>query len=623
MPEQIYQLTQQSHFIKNAWNFITEHFNIKEPRTKLATLLLTLNFDEETIATALIYENKILPTNKEEFAPYLHNPILQQLLKLQNLDKLTIINQQIINSYQNIDNLRKMFLVMATDVRLITLKIAEHLIRMEEADQNHADPTTLIKLAKEAEIIYNPLANRLGINKLKYELENLTFKFNDPVVYQNLKQQIDTLFPEPENQIKTIIDRLKQLLQPLETLKIVGRAKHLYSIHRKMMRKHTQVRGICDIIAFRILVNSVPDCYKVLSIIHDHWQYLPEEFDDYIATPKPNGYQSIHTAIVYDANGPQIIEIQIRTEQMHQYAELGLAAHWIYKENHKLDAYQLKLNWLHELMAWQKNIDVKLTTIFNDFIYVFTPKGDIIEMPFLATPLDFAYYIHESVGHHCIGAKVNNVIAPLTQLLKNGDKVEVVTSLHSFPKRDWLITSLGYIRTNRAKLKINHWFKKEALKANRLLGEQLYNKLLRKLKKEVDPHLWLHKFKLNSLQHLWENLGSGQITGQQLENMLLIEHPVPLDKPLILNVNAVTDSLKLAVTVKGVSNILINCAKCCHPKPQEPITGYITRSKGITIHRNDCKNLKRILHCHPEKLIEVVWQNPLKKVTKQKTASTT
>ncbi len=605
MTANINELIQRSYLVRNAWYFITERFSIDQPSIELVHLLSSLNFDEETLATALIYENKIFPENKEDFAPYLHNTVLQLLIKLKNLDKLTVINQQIINSYQNIDNLRKMFLVMATDTRLIILKIAEHLIKMRRIDLNNELSS---QLAKEAEIIYNPLANRLGITQLKWELENLTFKFSKPIEYQNLKRQINSYFPNSEKRIQEIIKHLERLLNSISDIKITGRVKHLHSIYRKMIRKNTNFNGIFDIIAIRILVKSVTECYQVLSIIHDNWKYIPEELDDYIATPKPNGYQSIHTAIIYEPILQQIVEIQIRTQEMHQFAELGIAAHWIYKENSKMDTYQLKLNWLHELMAWQKNLDIKLTSIFNDFIYVLTPKGDIIEMPFLSTPLDFAYYIHESVGHHCIGAKINDNISPLNQLLKNGDKIEIITSLRSNPKRDWLISNLGYIRTSRAKNKITHWFKKESLKNYRITGEQLYNKLIKKIKKPVEPTIWLNKFKFSSIQNLWENLGSGQLKIQQLEDILSSEKRLSTKK--IPKANKTNNKKNTFIKIKGnINNLLINHAKCCNPSFNEPIIGYITKLKGITIHRSNCKNFKKMANLYPQKIIEVTWQN--------------
>ena len=509
------------------------------------------------------------------------------------------------------ENLRKMLVAMAKDLRVVFIKLADRLHNMRTLDA--LEPQRQRSIAQETLEIYAPLANRLGIWELKWQLEDLSFRHLEPGKYYQVADLIAARRAERESFIARVIQILSRELDGIGLrAEMSGRPKHIYSIHQKMERysavgKHFD--DIHDLLALRVLVSTVPDCYSALGIIHSLWRPLPGEFDDFIANPKPNGYQSLHTAVMYLGTTP--LELQIRTREMHYVAEYGVAAHWLYKEGERKGThFEEGVAWLRQLIEWHRELSgaeeflesVK-TDIFIDQVFAFTPKGEIKDLPRNSTPLDFAYRVHTELGHRCIGAKVNGRLVPLNYQLNNGDVVEIMSANRDKgPSRDWLSPHLGYIKTSHAKEKVRQWFKKQERAENIERGRELLEKELRHLGIKFSEREALAKlFKYDSLDDFLVAIGYGGITTHQIALKLVAQQEQP---KVVAEVTPPKQPVS-AIQVLGVEDLLTQLAQCCRPVPGDKIVGYVTRSRGVTIHRQDCYNV--INEDEKERLIPVEW----------------
>jgi guanosine-3',5'-bis(diphosphate) 3'-pyrophosphohydrolase len=512
---------------------------------------------------------------------------------------------------QQAESLRKMLVAMAEDLRVVFIKLADRLHNMRTLGALPLERRRSI--ARETLEIYAPLAHRLGIWELKWQLEDLSFRYLEPRKYNHLVNLVATRRTERESFIAGVIKILEDEFQKAGLkAELSGRPKHLYSIYNKMERYAAQGKhfdDIYDLLALRVLVNAIPDCYHAVGIVHSLWHPLPGTFDDFIGNPKPNGYRALHTAVMCLGTTP--LEVQVRTREMHHIAEYGVAAHWRYKEGEKEDIhFEERIGWLRQLIDWHRELSgaeeflesVK-TDIFIDQVFVFTPKGEIKDLPKGATPLDFAYRIHTELGHRCIGARVNGRMVPLNYQLNNGDVVEILTTKRDKgPTRDWLSPHLGYVRTSHAREKIRQWFKKQERAENIEHGRELLDKELKPLGLKLsDRDKLAQLFKYTSVDDFLAAIGCGDISVHHIALKLAAQQEQP--RPVIGVAPAKAESS--AVQVLGVGDLLTNLAGCCHPVPGDSIVGYVTRSRGVTVHRRDCYNV--VNEDEKERLIEVEW----------------
>ncbi|HJS88947.1 MAG TPA: bifunctional (p)ppGpp synthetase/guanosine-3',5'-bis(diphosphate) 3'-pyrophosphohydrolase [Steroidobacteraceae bacterium] len=478
------------------------------------------------------------------------------------------------------ETLRKMLLAVVSDPRLILARLAEQLVALRHARDLPADPAGLAErehLAIEARAVFAPLANRLGVWQLKWELEDLAFRYLEPEEYRRIANALNERRADRERYIEEFCERLRSELQAAGIeAEVYGRPKHMYSIYRKMQRKQLAFEQLFDIRAVRVIVATVRDCYAALGIVHGLWTYIPGEFDDYIATPKGNFYRSIHTAVL----GPQgrSIEVQIRTREMHEHAELGVAAHWTYKEGVASDAeYQRKIEWVRRLLeprapdesaaeADREFLEQVSSELFEDRVYALTPKGEVIDLPRGATPLDFAYSVHTSLGHRCRGARVNGRIVPLTYALSNGEIVEIITGKHDSPSRDWLAPEQGFLASPRNRAKVRSWFRRQETPAA-------------------------------------EDRAAPSAHDETLPT------PPPAPAPTPVPARAKSARSRSPVEIEGVGNLPITLARCCAPLPPQPIVGYVTVGRGVTIHRSSCPSLARMRELKPERVLQVGWSS--------------
>ncbi|MGY4879488.1 GTP diphosphokinase [Vreelandella aquamarina] len=525
------------------------------------------------------------------------------------------------NQHNQQENLRKMLVNMVDDVRVALIKIAERTCALRQVKD--APLEKCLQVAREVSDIYAPLAHRLGIGQIKWELEDLAFRYLHEDDYKAIAKLLAEKRLDRDRYINEVMDTLKQLMeaQHIHHYDVSGRAKHIYSIWRKMQRKKIDFSQVHDIRAVRILVPEVTDCYTVLGIVHSRWHHVPNEFDDYIANPKKNGYQSLHTAVF----GPEskVLEIQIRTFAMHDEAELGVCAHWRYKghdSSAKSRSYDEKIAWLRQVLEWQDEVgdfsDLRegLTSdVAPDRIYVFTPDGHVIDLPRIATPIDFGYRVHTEIGHRCRGAKVNGRIVPLTYKLKTGQQVEILTASKGGPSRDWLNPSLGYVRTSRARAKIQAWFKHQARDQNVEEGRTLFEREMRRLDVDgLDLKQLAKAVNYVTAEDMYAALGAGDLRiGQVLHQaqQLFGEHDdqEQLDRLLAKPRRQPSNTNKSDITVLGVGNLKTSMANCCRPVPGEPIVGFITQGRGVTVHRQDCPNILQLRVDEPQRIIEVEW----------------
>lgn len=594
----------------------------------VASILAEMGMDTSTIVAGLLHD---VIEDTEYTYEDIKNSFNEEIANLvQGVTKLGKIEYKT-KEEQQADNVRKMLLAMAKDIRVIIIKLADrlHNLRtlkfMPKAKQKQK--------AKETLDIYAPLAHRLGISKIKWELEDLAFRYLHEEEYYDLVKEIAEKRVERETYIAEIKEDLSKKLEESEIdSDIDGRPKHFYSIYKKMVNKNKSIEQIFDLTAIRILVNTVKDCYGVLGIVHTIYKPIPGRFKDYIAMPKPNMYQSLHTTVI----GPQgkTFEIQIRTFEMHKTAEYGIAAHWKYKEGEnqeeKENSFENKLAWLRDMLEWQKEtsdaeefIEGFKIDLFVDEIFVFTPKGVVINLPSGATPIDFAYRIHTDIGNRCVGAKVNGKIVPLDYKLKTGEIAEVLTSKNAKgPNIDWL----NIAKSNQAKSKIRQWFKKIKKEENIDKGKETFEKELKKqgviyaeiAKGEVYEKA-IKRYNIHNTEDLYAAVGIGQLSASAFisklkeENIVDKQSQESLNKPIEEQYNKFdkdtenTSRNSYGVTVKGVNNIMVRFARCCNPVPGDDIQGYITKGRGVSVHRNDCSNLKSLINYDPSKVVDVSW----------------
>ena len=507
------------------------------------------------------------------------------------------------------ETLRKTFLAMGDDVRVVLIKLADRLHNMRTL--GFMPEHKRKRIAKETLDIFAPLANRLGIWQIKWELEDLGFRYVNPEKYREIAEQIQERRPDREAQIDSIKQTLSELLQSNNIkVEISGRPKHIYSIYKKMTQKGKPFDLVRDVRAVRLIVQDIPSCYAALGVIHTHWRPIPGEFDDYIAAPKDNFYQSLHTAVIYDDKRP--LEVQIRTAEMHQNAEYGIAAHWRYKEGtHRDKNYEQRINWLRNMMEWrsdvndaQEFVEGMKSDVFQDRVYIFTPRGDIIDLAAGSTPIDFAYHVHTDIGHRCRGARVNGKLVPLYQELKTGDQVEILTAKRGGPSRDWLNSNLGLVKTQRARSKIKAWFKKQEDEQNLAQGRAALERELQRLGITViNFEKMARELTFKTPEEMYIAIGTGDLSVNKVIRQLA-ETEETADILEITSPQEVKPSTD-AVEVVGLKGLLSTMAKCCNPMPGDQIVGYITRGRGATIHRQDCPN---VLHRKDkERFLQVGW----------------
>jgi len=576
-----------------------------------ALILAELQLDVSSLAAALLHdipEDCGLPVSGIEAR--FGSEIAKLVEGTTKLGKVSFPVSAAVTSEAQAENLRKMLVAMAEDLRVVFIKLADRLHNMRTLDA--LSPDRQLGIAQETLEIYAPLAHRLGIWELKWQLEDLSFRYLQPEKYHRIVRLVAARRTQREKFIAQAIEVLRREFAGVGLVaELSGRPKHVYSIYQKTERYSVLGRhfdDIHDLLALRVLVSSMPDCYSAVGVVHSLWRPLPEAFDDYIANPKPNGYQALHTTVMYLGTTP--LEIQIRTREMHHIAEYGLAAHWRYKEGEKKDIhFEERVAWLRQLIEWHRELSgaeeflesVK-TDIFIDQVFVYTPKGEIKDLPKGSTPLDFAYRVHTELGHRCIGAKVKGKLVPFNYELKNGDIVEIISAKGTKgPSRDWLNPQLGHVKTSHAKEKIRQWFKKQERAENIERGRQILEKELRHLGIQIERQMLADLFNYSSSDDFLAAIGYGGITAHQVALKLAAQEEKPKE------VAAVTPP-KLApsaVQVLGVGDLVTNLAQCCHPVPGDKIIGYITRSRGVTIHRQDCHNV--VHEDERERLIPVEW----------------
>ncbi len=586
---------------------------------EVAYILANLGMDIITISAAMLHDvvedteitgEKISENFNEEIC-----------LLVDGVTKLTRLKFES-KEEQQAENLRKMFLAMAKDIRVVLIKLADRLHNMRTLEYLNEDKKT--EKGRETLEIYAPLAHRLGMSRIKWELEDLSFRILEPDMYQEMAKKVAANRDEREDEIDRAINLLDKEIQEngIDIVNIYGRPKHLYSIYQKMQRKEIDFSEIYDLTAVRVIVNSVKECYEVLGIVHEIWKPMPGRFKDYIAMPKSNMYQSLHTTVIGPKGGDPL-EVQIRTPEMHRTAEYGIAAHWRYKEGKTGDNdFEEKLTWLRQLLEWQQDLqepqefmeNLKVD-LFEDEVFVFTPKGDVISLPKGSTPVDFAYNIHTEVGHNCRSAKVNGQIVSLEYELENGDIINIVTSnSESGPSRDWL----NFVQTSKARTKIKRWFKQQRKEEIVQKGKQLFEKELKKRNLEVSESQKKDELEdiaqrsgKNNYEEIYEEIGYGNVSPEQVVNKLKVKKKKEKENLSIQEMKTTPSkrSSDKGVKVKGINDLKVRIAKCCNPVPGDEIMGYITRGRGVSIHRVDCPNVKNLKKNNDNRFIEVSWSS--------------
>ena len=581
-----------------------------------AMILADLELDASALAAALLHdvkENCGIPSSEieAEFGPEVAK-LVDATTKLGKLSRQAS-EEATTTDKDQAENLQKLLVAMAEDLRVVFIKLADRLHNMKTLYA--LPPEKQQSISRETIEIYAPLAHRLGIWELKWQLEDECFHYLEPESYETIKGDLKEKRNEREARIAEVITQLNRELElaGIEA-EVIGRPKHFYSIHQKMQRYAAigkDFDDIYDLLALRVLVNSVRDCYSVLGVVHTLWHPMREQFDDYIANPKPNGYQSLHTTVML--TGTKTLEIQIRTKQMHQESERGAAVvHWMYKEEDKRDTgFEDRISWLRQLIDWHRELsgaeeflESVRTDVFSDQVFVYTPKGEIKDLRAGATPIDFAYQIHTDVGHRCIGAKVNGRLVQLNYQLQNGDVVQIMSGKGDRgPSRDWLNSNLGYVQTSHAKEKIRQWFKKRERTENVERGRELLEKLMRQLGVKFSEREHLAElFKHDNLEEFYNAIGYGGITTHQIASKLAaVEEEVPEVTEEEAPLKRVTSTVK----VLGAGDMLTQLARCCNPVPGDAIIGYITRSRGVTVHREDCINA--LNEEEKERMVSVEW----------------
>jgi GTP diphosphokinase / guanosine-3',5'-bis(diphosphate) 3'-diphosphatase len=579
---------------------------------QLALTLADLQLDASSLAAALLHD---VPEDCNIPIAEIEKNFGAEVAKLVDgvtrLGKISWAGEDITRNESQARNLRKMLVAMAEDIRVVFIKLADRLHNMQTLHVQPPDKQRSI--SQETLEIYAPLAHRLGIWELKWQLEDMSFRYLEPEKYHQIAKLIAARRVQRENFITQVIQTLKEEFEKAGLkAEITGRPKHIYSVYQKMEKYSSTGKrfdDIHDLLAVRVLVSTVADSYNALGIVHSLWHPFPDEFDDYIANPKPNGYQSLHTTVMY--NGTTPLEIQIRTFEMHHVAEYGVAAHWRYKEGEKSDIrFEERISWLRQLIDWHREfsgaeefLESVKTDIFNDQVFVYTPKGEIKDLPKGSTPLDFAYRVHTELGHHCVGAKVNAKLVPLNYQLRNGDVVEIMTvKSGKGPSRDWLRPNLGYVNTSGAKEKIRQWFKKQKRQENVERGRELLEKEFKRLGMVMPERDELARvFKYDDQEDFLAAIGYGDISAHHI----VLKLATQVEQPKTVSAPSTAKKPTSSIKVLGVGDMLTRMAQCCHPVAGDSIIGYITRSRGVTVHRQDCYNV--VHEKERERLVEVEW----------------
>ena len=607
-------------FVKEAYEFAAE-CHASESRASgdpyivhplhVALSLAELQMDAASLAAALLHdvtENCGIPIIDIETK--FGTDVAKLVDGVTRLGKIAWAGEEIARRESQAKNIRKMLVAMASDIRVVFIKLSDRLHNMKTLASLPAEKR--LRIAQETMEIYAPLAHRLGIWELKWQLEDLAFRYIDPAAYKQIANKIALTRVKRENFISSVIDTLKKEFASVGlNAEINGRPKHIYSIYQKMHKYESigkRFDDIHDLLAVRVLVDTTADCYNALGVIHTLWHPMPKEFNDYIANPKPNGYQSLHTTVMYMGTHP--LEIQIRTWEMHHTAGYGVAAHWRYKEGASSEDmhFEERISWLRQLLEWQREfsgveefLESVKTDIFNDQVFVYTPRGEVIDLPRKSTPLDFAYRIHTELGHHCVGAKVNGKLVPLNYRLNNADIVEIMTSKSGKgPSQDWLRPNLGYVNTSGAKEKIRQWFKKQKRQENIERGREALEREFKRMGlKNVDKDSIAKSLKFDNTDDFMAAVGYGGVSAHAIVMKLVTQNePAKIPKP-------VEKTRPASVKVLGAGDMLTRFGGCCNPVEGDPIVGYITRNRGVTVHKQNCPN---ILHAkESERLVDVEW----------------
>ena len=589
---------------------------------EMAQILAELQLDEASILAAILYRAvregrlslaQVRKDFDDEVATLIEGVLrMAAISAIQNTSEESVLGQR----EAQVDSLRKMLVSMIDDVRVALIKLAERTAAIRAVKDAPEDKR--IKVAREVFNIYAPLAHRLGIGHLKWELEDVSFRYLEPVAYKKIATLLDEKRLARQDYISDVVKTLTHELEHSGIeCEVNGRAKHIYSIWRKMKRKDIEFSQVYDVRAVRILVPSLRDCYASLGVIHSLWRHIPHEFDDYIANPKENGYQSLHTAVI----GPESkgMEVQIRTQEMHEDAELGVCAHWKYKgtdTNAKDAAYEQKIAWLRQVVEWHEEIgdlpelmsDLR-SDINPDRIYVFTPDGHVVDLPPTATSVDFAYRVHTEIGHCTRGAKVNGRIVPLTYQLKTGEQIEILTSKEARPSRDWLNQDSGYINTARARAKVAHWFKLQAKDTNQEEGRLLLMRELDRLDLARVPLSEVATaMNMKNAEDLFAAIGAGDIRLGQVVSYISRQTDIKQPQQELPLLKAATVASKNKdISIRGVGHLLTQIAQCCQPVPGDDISGYVTLGRGVSVHRQDCENIMHHERTEPQRILEVSW----------------
>lgn len=606
----------------------------------VAAILAEMTVPPELVVASLLHDvvedtPATLDDIRKEFNPEIANLVdgVTKLTKLPNLlrgdhhsedetAKAHAAPHKKIREDEIAEVLRKTFLAMSDDIRVVLIKLADRLHNMRTL--SYSSEENQKRIAQETLDIFAPLANRLGIWQIKWELEDLAFRYVAPKEYKEIAEKLANRRTDREHQIQEIVSRLQEELQAegIEA-RISGRPKHIYSIYNKMIRKEKPFEMLMDLRGVRLIVKDIATCYRALGVVHMKWRPIPGEFDDYIAARKDNNYQSLHTAVIFDDNKP--LEVQIRTEEMHERAEYGIAAHWRYKENQAniKQSYEQKISWLRSLLNLQQEsedaddlVEGWKSDVFKDRVYVLTPQGDIIDLPAGSTPIDFAYHVHTEIGNRCRGAKINGKLVSLDYVLETGNQVEVLTAKRGGPSRDWLNPNLGLVRTSRAKAKIKQWFKRQDRESNLTQGRVMLEKEFKRLGlKNVELAEFLVDLNVKTIDDLYVAIGCGDIGVGRVVNKIAEAEEEELQEEFEFDLveAPVAIAPSDAVTVMGLKGIATTMAKCCNPMPGDEIIGYITRGRGATIHRQDCPNVLRVTE--KERLVKVSWGQPGKTFT--------
>jgi GTP pyrophosphokinase len=593
--------------------------------TGTAAILISLNMDAEPIIATILYAapahiDNWQETLKARFGSDIVSLVegilrIEQVQEFSEFEDLQVQDKESSDNSKQIESLRKMLLAMVQDIRVVLIKLAErtqtlrYLAGASEAQQK--------KIARGVQGVFSPLANRLGVWQLKWEMEDLCLRYLEPQLYKEVAKLLDSRRVDREQYIQHVEDTLKQkLVQAGIKAEVSGRPKHIYSIINKMRRKNLDFEQLFDVRAVRILVEDVKDCYTALSLVQALWPAIPGEFDDYIARPKSNNYRSLHTAV----SGPEglALEVQIRTFEMHEYSELGVAAHWRYKEGGKSDILlDEKIAWLRQILAWKEApkdsgdiLEQFKTELFQDNVYVFTPQGRVVDLPKDATPIDFAYALHTDLGHRTRGAKVDGHIVPLSYKLQNAQRVEILTTKLGAPSRDWLSPTLGYLKSASARAKVRHWFKHQLVEENITQGRaKLDKELHRSGVSAMNQEKLAQKLHFNKLEDFLNAIGRGDVSDHQIATAIQeVMNPKAVEKTSQVVVRKTPAQLTATeVTIEGIGNLQTNMAKCCKPAFPDTIVGYVTCDRGVTIHRQACTFIKRLGTERQDRLLNAQW----------------